>query len=168
LPTTPQRVALRSKIVLQAIAGVANQVIAATLGVTRPTVLLWRRRFTAGGPSALLRDRPRGGGVPRLSAGTVQEVVEATLHTKPPAATHWTVRTMARARGISPASVAAHLGRPRSQQTSLGADVQSRSRPSMSSRARSSANVCPAIGIRSFSSSCGASTGRRPRTSTST
>ncbi len=105
LPTTPQRVVLRSKIVLQAIAGVANQVIAATLGVTRPTVLLWRRRFTAGGPSALLRDRPRGGGVPRLSAGTVQEVVEATLHTKPPAATHWTVRTMARARGISPASV---------------------------------------------------------------
>src|SRR2546427_10982458 len=105
LPTTPQRVVLRSKIVLQAIAGVANQVIAATLGVTRPTVLLWRRRFAAGGPSALLRDRPRGGGVPRLSAGTVQEVVEATLHTKPPAATHWTVRTMARARGISPASV---------------------------------------------------------------
>src|SRR5437899_6796658 len=55
LPTAPQRVVLRSKIVLQAIAGVANQVIAATLGVTRPTVLLWRRRFTAGGPSALLR-----------------------------------------------------------------------------------------------------------------
>src|SRR3989441_12861206 len=105
LPTTPQRVVLRSKIVLQAIAGVANQVIAATLGVGRPTVLLWRRRFAAGGPAALVRDRPRGGGTPRLSAKTVQEVVEATLRTKPPAATHWTVRTMARARGLSPASV---------------------------------------------------------------
>jgi len=233
LPTTPQRVVLRSKIVLQAIAGVANQVIAATLGVTRPTVLLWRRRFTAGGPSALLRDRPRGGGVPRLSAGTVQEVVEATLHTQPPAATHWTVRTMARARGISPASVqriwAAHGLKPHLVRTfKVSRDPQfvakvrdvvglylnppehalvlcvdeksqiqalDRTQPGlplkrgrcgtmthdykrhgtttlfaalMSSRARSSANVCPAIGIRSFSSSCGASTGRRPRISTST
>ena len=67
-PTTPQRVVLRSKIVLHAIAGVANQVIAATLGVTRPTVLLWRRRFAAGGPAALVRDRPRGGGTPRLKS----------------------------------------------------------------------------------------------------
>src|SRR2546425_12113289 len=115
LPPTPQRVVLRSKIVLQAIAGVANQVIAATLGVTRPTVLLWRRRFTAGGPSALLRDRPRGGGVPRLSAGTVQEGVEATLHTKPPPAPPWTGRTKGRARGLSPASVPRTRGRPRLQ-----------------------------------------------------
>src|SRR2546425_5559441 len=101
LPTTPQRVVLRSKIVLQAIAGVANQVIAATLGVTRPTVLLWRRRFMAGGPSAPLRDPPPGGGGPRLSAGAVPEVVEATPPTQPPAATPWTVRTMAPAPGLS-------------------------------------------------------------------
>src|SRR2546425_12754968 len=94
LPTTPQRVVLRSKIVLQAIAGVANQVIAGTLGVTRPTVLLWRRRFTAGGPSALLRDRPRGGGVPRPSAGPVPEGGEATPPTKPPPATHRALPTM--------------------------------------------------------------------------
>lgn len=104
-PTTPQRVALRSKIVLQAMAGVANQVIATALDVARPTVLLWRQRFAAGGPPALLRDRPRGGGRPRLSAQTVQGVVEATVQSKPPAATHWSVRTMARARSISPASV---------------------------------------------------------------
>src|SRR5712692_8826222 len=103
-PTTPQRVVLRSKIVLRAIAGVANQVIAATLGVTRPTVLLWRARFGAEGPRALVRDRPRGGGTPRLAAATVRQVVDATLHTKPPAATHWSVRTMAAAQGLSPAS----------------------------------------------------------------
>src|SRR2546426_6543566 len=103
LPTTPQRVVLRSKIVLQAIAGVANQVIAGTLGVTRPTVLLWRRRFTAGGPSALLRDRPPGGGVPPPSPGAVPEGRGATPHTQAPAATHRTPRTMARARRVSPA-----------------------------------------------------------------
>jgi transposase len=104
-PTTPQRLVLRSKIILQAIAGVANQVIATTLGVARPTVLLWRARFAAEGPRALERDRPRGGGPPRLAAATVRQVVDATLHTKPPAATHWSVRTMAKAQGLSPASV---------------------------------------------------------------
>jgi transposase len=31
--------------------------------------------------------------------------VEATLHTKPPGATHWSCRTMAKAQGISPATV---------------------------------------------------------------
>ncbi len=115
-PTISQRVVLRSKIVLQAIKGVANQVIATALGVGRPTVLLWRQRFAASGPSALLRDRPRGRGKPRLSAETVEGVVEATLQTKPPAATHWSVRTMAQARSISPASVqriwAAHRLKP--------------------------------------------------------
>jgi transposase len=104
-PTVSQRVVLRSKIVLHALHGVANQVIATALSVGRPTVLLWRQRFAAGGPAALLRDRPRGRGKPRLSAETVDGVVEATLRTKPPAATHWSVRTMAQARGISPASV---------------------------------------------------------------
>ena len=35
----------------------------------------------------------------------VQAVIEATLHRKVAAATHWTVRTMARAQGVSPATV---------------------------------------------------------------
>ena len=40
---TPQQVALRCRIILMALAGEQNQTIAARLGVSRPTVNLWRR-----------------------------------------------------------------------------------------------------------------------------
>jgi transposase len=104
-PTTQQRVERRSRIVLLAGEGKANHAIAAELGVSRPTVLLWRQRFEEEGPQGLLRDRPRGSGKPRLSEQKVQAVVEATLHTKPKGATHWSVRSMAKAQDISPAAV---------------------------------------------------------------
>jgi transposase len=51
--------------------------------------------------AGLEQDAPRSGRLPGLSEGKVRAVVEATLHTTPPAATHWSVRTMARAQGIS-------------------------------------------------------------------
>ena len=104
-PTTQQRVVIRSRIILGAAEGLANNAIASNLGVTRTTVLLWRDRFQSGGPEALLRDRPRGRGKPPLSEKKIQEVVEVTLKTKPKGATHWSVRTMAKAQRISPAAV---------------------------------------------------------------
>ncbi len=104
-PSTEQRVALRARIVLRAGAGKANHAIARELDVARPTVLLWRQRFAAGGPEALLHDRPRGHGKPPLSPAKIADVIAATLHTCPLAATHWSVRTMARAQGVSPAAV---------------------------------------------------------------
>ena len=104
-PTTQQRTVVRSRIVLMAAEGMANHAIARQLGVSRPTVLLWRKRFEQEGPAGLGRDRPRGSGKPRLSLEKVKEIIEATLHTKPKASTHWSVRTMAKAQGISPAAV---------------------------------------------------------------
>jgi transposase len=104
-PTSQQRVVQRSRIVLAAADGQANHAIAKQVGVSRPTVLLWRDRFAKEGPGGLLRDRPRGSGKPALPKEKVQAVIEATLSTKPPAATHWSVRSMARAQGISPAAV---------------------------------------------------------------
>ena len=104
-PTTQQRTVVRSRIVLMAAGGMANHAIARELGVSRPTVLLWRKRFEKEGPAGLVRDRPRGSGKPRLSLEKVKEIVEATLHTKPQGATHWSVRTMAQAQGVSPAAV---------------------------------------------------------------
>src|SRR5882762_9290984 len=41
---TPQQVALRCRIVLRALAGRGNVAIAGELGVSRPTVQLWRKR----------------------------------------------------------------------------------------------------------------------------
>jgi transposase len=103
-PSTQQRIVIRSKIVLSAIEGMANHAIAKKHGVSRPTVLLWRGRFEKGGPEALLKELPRRG-PPRLPPEKVRAVVEATLHSKPPNATHWSVRTMAKVQGISPAAV---------------------------------------------------------------
>jgi transposase len=103
-PSTQQRVVVRSKIVVSAIEGVANRANAKAHGVSRPTVLLWRERFSTGGPEALLKDLPRHS-PPRLPPEKVDAVVKATLHSEPPKATHWSVRTMAKAQGISPAAV---------------------------------------------------------------
>ncbi len=98
---SPQRLVLRAQIVLKAAAGTANHRIAGELNTSRPTVLLWRRRFEAGGTVALTVDAPGRGRKVRISPEKVKQIVEATLHQKPTAATHWSTRTMARAQGVS-------------------------------------------------------------------
>jgi len=102
---TPQKVALRARIVLAAATGQANHRLAKDLGVSRPTVLLWRARYAAAGVDGLLKDAPRPGRRKRLPATKVEAIVNATLHGRPRDATHWSVRTMARAQGVSPATV---------------------------------------------------------------
>ena len=103
--TTPQRVVRRSRIVLLAHEGLANNAISRRLEISRPTVILWRKRFAQGGVRALAQDAPGRGRKPTITSEQVAAVVNATLHTNPKDATHWSVRTMARAQGISPASV---------------------------------------------------------------
>jgi len=98
---TPQKLARRARIVLLAGAGLANHAIAARLGISRPTVLLWRHRFQRSGVPGLMKDARRPGRKKALAPAVIQRVVEATLQTTPPAATHWTVRTMAQAQGLS-------------------------------------------------------------------
>ncbi len=101
----PLRLVQRAQIVLLATAGQQNQEIAGELGISRPTVQLWRERFLALRLVGLERDAPRPGRVPCILAAKVKAVVEATLHTTPPNATHWSTRTMAAAQGISEATV---------------------------------------------------------------
>src|SRR5436853_1928698 len=51
-------------------------------------------------------DDASGRGRPKqIPAAKVKRIVEATLHTTPKAATHWSVRTMAQVHGVSPATV---------------------------------------------------------------
>ncbi len=102
---TPQKVALRARIVLGAAAGAANNRLAQELGISRPTVRLWRARYLQAGVSGLLKDAPRPGRRKRIRAPKVEAIVKATLYTRPPNATHWSVRTMARAQRVSPAAV---------------------------------------------------------------
>ena len=101
----PARLVQRAQVILMAASGMLNQDIAVKLGTTRPTVQLWRDRFLALRLSGLEKDAPRPGRLPSIPAEKIAKVVEATLHTKPSNATHWSTRTMAAAQGISEATV---------------------------------------------------------------
>ena len=104
--TTAQRIVLRSRICLLAAQGQSNNSIAQQLKVTRPTVLLWRQRFATEGPPSLAEDAPHGLSTRCLEPKAVKAIVEATLQTTPPGATHWSTRTMAAKFGVSNATVA--------------------------------------------------------------
>lgn len=54
---TPQKIALRARIILKAIAGESNSAIAKGLHISRPTVLLWRNHFTQAGVPGRARKR---------------------------------------------------------------------------------------------------------------
>ena len=101
----PQRQVVRAKIVTMAADNVDSQDIAQALGVSRPTVQLWRQRFLAMRIPGLEKDAPRPGRTPRISPEKIQAVVEATLHRTPANATHWSTRSMAKEQGLSEASI---------------------------------------------------------------
>jgi len=101
----PQRVVQRAQIILLAADGVQSQEIAQRLRVSRPTVQLWRERFLALRAEGLQKDAPRPGRIPSIADDKVAAIVEATLHTHPPNATHWSTRLMAQAQGVSEATV---------------------------------------------------------------
>lgn len=98
---TPQSIALRAKIILLAADGLSNVKIAQEANVSRPTVILWRERFLEGGPDALTKILPGRGHPVTYTAEKVQSIVEATTQMKPPAATHWSTRSMAKLQGVS-------------------------------------------------------------------
>jgi transposase len=101
----PLRLVQRAQIIQMAAAGVFNHEIAQHLRISRPTVQLWRQRFLSLRCAGLEKDAPRPGRFAKISLQKIHAVVEATLHTKPPAATHWSTRTMAKAQGLSEATI---------------------------------------------------------------
>jgi transposase len=102
---TPQKVVWRSRIVLLAGDGTKAGVIARTVGKSVLTVRRWRRRYAAKGVEGLLKDATRPPGRKPLGQRKIKQVVDLTLHEKPPNATHWSVRTMAARVGIGPSTV---------------------------------------------------------------
>jgi len=95
------RLVLRARLILLAAKGISNKNIAAQLNISRPTVQLWRDRFLALRLPGLEKDAPRPGRIPILRQAKIEAVIHATLHTKPKNATHWSVRSMAKAQGVS-------------------------------------------------------------------
>lgn len=90
-----------SAIIQLATQGVFNHEIAKRLGVSRPTVQLWRGRFLALRLAGLEKDAPRPGPLPRISHKKIMAIVNATIYTTPPNATHWSTRSMAKAQDVS-------------------------------------------------------------------
>ena len=103
-PKTSQRLALRSRIVLACASGLTNTRVAEELNLSMPTVGKWRSRFIADRLEGLV-DEPRPGAPRSISDAQVEEVINRTLESKPPAATHWSTRGMAQATGLSQATI---------------------------------------------------------------
>ncbi|MGA7845886.1 MAG: helix-turn-helix domain-containing protein, partial [Thermoplasmata archaeon] len=103
--TVRPRVAFRSRIVLRAAEGAQNREIAKELRTSPGTVALWRRRFLVQRIPALERDAPRPGRPPAIPASSIQALVRATLERSAPDGAPWTVRSLARAMGVSKTTV---------------------------------------------------------------
>jgi len=101
----PARLVQRANIIAMAASGISNTDIAKKLQISCPTVQLWRSRFLSLRLSGLEKDAPRPGRIPRISQAKIKAVIEATINTTPPNATHWSTRTMAKVQGISEATV---------------------------------------------------------------
>ena len=94
----------RCRIVLRCADGLTNKAVAAEVGVHEHTVGKWRRRFLKDRVEGL-SDAPRSGCPRSIEDVRVAEVVRRTLDTAPVDATHWSLRSVAREMGLSPASV---------------------------------------------------------------
>jgi hypothetical protein len=102
---TPQKLVWRARIVLMSADRAGVMAIVRGTGTCKRTVHRWRDRYLAQGIAGLRREAPRPGRNPPLSAESIERVVQMTLHEKPPAATRWSARKLARAVGLSHTSV---------------------------------------------------------------
>ena len=102
---TPQKLVWRARIVLLWGQGAGVTAIVRATGKTKRTAYRWRDRYIACGVAGLERDATRPGRKPPLDAATIERVVAMTLNEKPPGATHWSARTLAKAVGLSHSSV---------------------------------------------------------------
>lgn len=101
--STPQSMALRSRIVLAAATGATNQQIAATLTVPPVTVGKWRHSFAAHGLEGL-RDAPRSGRPPTHDAARRLQV-QTRVCQQPADQSRWSVRTLAAEVGLPASTV---------------------------------------------------------------
>ena len=98
---TPQQVALRCRIILGAIDGQQNQLIADRLKVSRPTVNPWRKRVRDLGIGQIWEIASGRGRKARYDQNTRDAIITATLQTKPKGMTHWSCRSMGKEKNVS-------------------------------------------------------------------
>jgi transposase len=102
---TPQRVALRCRIVLAAGRGKSEVQIASELRINRKTVRLWKDRFSAVGLRGLWEVAPGRGRKPTYGSDRIRAVIDTTLQAKPKGSTHWSCRTLAADQRMSKSTI---------------------------------------------------------------
>lgn len=99
---TPQKVALRCRLLVLANQGVANRSIAEQVNLSRPTIVALRAAFAKDGMVAITGIRKRKRRAKVLTPELEQKILEATLKTRPgDGGTHWSVRMLAKHLRIS-------------------------------------------------------------------
>jgi transposase len=98
-PTMPAGLAQRARVVLLAADGTGTNEIVTRTGLSKPTVIAWKKRYAAEGLGGL-EDRPKPGRPPQVDEVAV---VLATLEPPPGklGVTHWSSRLLAAQLGIS-------------------------------------------------------------------
>jgi transposase len=99
--STPQLLARKCRVVLLASEGTANNAIAQQTGLSRPTVIATRAAFVGGGVEAIRRRQKRQRSRRVLTPQLEQKILDTTLKSRPPDATHWSVRTLAHHLGVT-------------------------------------------------------------------
>jgi transposase len=102
--STPVGLSRRARAVLLMSQGLSGVDVAERIGYTVVQVSRIRRRFAEGGLAGL-RDRPKSGRPPTVSARKRAQIVALTLKPPAPGVTHWTTRDLARKTGVSHSTV---------------------------------------------------------------
>ena len=107
---TSRKVVWRSRIVLLSAEGHGTMEIMRRTAIPKPTVWRWQARYLEAGVDGLLHDKSRPPGTPPLAPAVKALVLTKTMREMPSDATHWRVRSMARAVGISHNFFSTHSG----------------------------------------------------------
>ena len=102
---TPQQVAQRCRVILAAAKGQQDKETAQSMEINPKTVALWRQRFFKEGPDCLWEVAAGRGRKPQFSADKIEDIIQATLQSRPAGATQWSCRTMAEQQGVSKATI---------------------------------------------------------------
>ena len=98
--TLSQNLVTRAKILLALNQGMTPKEVSERLEVSDPIVFKWRNRYKAQGLKGL-NDAPRSGQPRKLDQKMIKKILDDTVHKKPPGATHWSIRTMAKHAGVT-------------------------------------------------------------------
>jgi transposase len=101
--SSPQRMVMRANIVLFRSLGLSQQAVASRLMVERVVVSKWENRFLQEGLAGL-EERPRSGRPPQVEPATKAAILDRAVR-PPKHLTRWSTRTMAKASGVSNATV---------------------------------------------------------------